>query len=82
MDNAGDRPPRYGKIETGRSLLPEGIGPTAGVREHLLPNGSGAGAPALQGGCALTAKRTARDRFSHRPTGRDGVFFLTLATDG
>ena len=36
------------EIETGRSLLPEGIGPISVVRERLLPNGSGSGDPDLQ----------------------------------
>ena len=32
MELAGDRPPRYGNIETGRSLLPE-----IETRRSLLP---------------------------------------------
>ena len=59
MAIAGDRPPRYGHIETRRSLLPvlhrdsrfllpEGIGPISVVREHPLPNSSGSGDPELQ----------------------------------
>ena len=38
MEIAGDRPPRYGEIETRRSLLPEGIGPTAVVCDRLIAN--------------------------------------------
>ena len=43
LANAGDRPPRYGNIETGRSLLPEEIE----ARKSLLLNASKYETPAF-----------------------------------
>ena len=62
---AGDRPPRYGN----RTVFHNSV-----VRARLIPNGSGSGDPALQGGCGLTLPRHRtfagnRDR-EVSPTGR------------
>ena len=47
LQAAGHEVSGFACIETRRSLLLERLGPISVVRERLLPNGSGAGAPDL-----------------------------------